>query len=75
MARRETAIPSLYRSDQSSWLDEQLSLVCRNLLQRPLDCRGPFVIPDRELRTGDHARPPKRLRLAAATKLNQAILV
>jgi hypothetical protein len=75
MARRETAIPSLNCSDQSSWLDEQLMLVCRNLLQRPSDCRGPFVIPDRELRAADDARPPKRLRLAAAPKSNQAIVV
>lgn len=68
MARRETAIPLLYELDQSGWLNEQLDMVCRNLLQRPLDCRGPFVIPDRELRTGDERKPARRLRLAQATQ-------
>lgn len=67
MARRETAIPLLRISDQSAWLDEQLDLICRNLLQRPVDCRGPFIIPDRELRTGHDRTPPTRLKVAQAT--------
>jgi hypothetical protein len=67
MARPETAIPLLHGPDRSAWLNEQLDTICRNLLQRPLDCRGPFVIPDRELRTADDGKLPKRLRLAQAT--------
>jgi len=49
MARRGTAIPLSHRQAQSKWLDEQLIIISRNLLERPLDCRGPFVIHDREL--------------------------
>ncbi len=67
MARRETAIPLLHGSDQSAWMDEQLDMICRNLLQRPLDCRGPFIIPDRELRAAHDRPPPTRLRVAQAT--------
>jgi hypothetical protein len=64
MARRETAIPLLQDPDQSAWLNKQLDLICQNLLQRPSDCRGPFVIPDGELRVGDSGRSSRRLRLA-----------
>ena len=67
MARRETAIPLMQDPDQPGWLNEQLDMICQNLLQRPLDCRGPFIIPDRELRLSDRGKPSKRLRLAQAT--------
>jgi hypothetical protein len=68
MARRETAIPLLPGSDQSAWLDAQLDMICRNLLQRPSDCRGPFIIPDRELRSADDQRQPTRFKLAQASQ-------
>jgi hypothetical protein len=61
-----SGVPSIELREplQSSDIEEMLTTVSRNLLERPLDCRGPFVIPNRELQRPDEARPRRRLRLA-----------
>jgi hypothetical protein len=64
MARREPAIPLPHDSDQATWIDEALEAICRSLLERPLDCRGPFVISNRELQSPDKVRSRRRLRVA-----------
>jgi hypothetical protein len=66
MVHRGPAFPLSHVSDQSTWLDEQLELVCRNLLKHPVDCRGPFVISDRELQAGGSQVSAKPIRLAVA---------
>jgi hypothetical protein len=67
MARQQSMIPISNTDDQSSWIEEQLVVICHNLLARPLDRRGPFVIPDRELKDARNKKTLRPLRLAAAT--------
>ncbi len=64
MTRRVPTISLPHHADEILGLEETLAAVCRNLLERPLDCRGPFVIPNRELQKPDEARLRRRLRLA-----------
>jgi hypothetical protein len=68
MARRETAIPLFSDSDDAGWLDQELDMICRNLLERPSDCRGPFIILDRELRTAEGQKPRTRFKLTQAAQ-------
>jgi hypothetical protein len=69
MARRGTAIPSSFHQEQSwTWLDERLARACQNLLERPLDCRGPFIISDRELRADRKTTRPFKLAAISMSK-------
>lgn len=52
--------------DQSDWIEQQLVLICQSLLQRPFERRGPFLIPDNELRILSQRRNRSRVRLVTA---------
>jgi hypothetical protein len=62
MARREPPIPD--PSDEDTSIADILDAIRTSLLNRPLQCRGPFVISDRELHGSERHKPRGRLRLA-----------
>jgi hypothetical protein len=61
MARRE---PAIHQRDEDASIAEILDAVRRSLLSRPLPCRGPFVISDRELQETDRHKTRRPLRVA-----------
>ena len=64
MARREPAVPLPDSPDEGTSIAEILDAVRRSLLNRPLQCRGPFVITDRELQGSQRHKTRRRLRVA-----------
>lgn len=51
--------------DQSEVVEETLASICRGLLERPSGRRGPFDIPDSELRSRTRPAQATQLRLAS----------
>lgn len=56
MAKRSQAMQNAASEYPDKWLKEQFEEVCRSLLDRPNNLRGPFVIEDEELKAavGEH---------------------
>lgn len=61
MARHNPSRLIIESTDQSDIIEQKLAAVCKNLLERPVDRRGPYFISDNELRT---RLPVGRLKLA-----------
>jgi hypothetical protein len=66
MPLHNRSIPPSGDDDLADMLDQRLVLICRNLLERPSDRRGPFDISDNELRLRSRTTSAAaRLRLAS----------
>jgi hypothetical protein len=64
MTRREPSIPVPDSPGEDTSIAEILDAIRESLLNRPLQCRGPFVISDRELQTSERHKTRGRLRVA-----------
>jgi hypothetical protein len=67
MAHRDSTVPVQTSDERSRSVEQEVVALCHNLLARPADRRGPFVIPDRELKGPIGAKGKPRIRLASAT--------
>lgn len=64
MARREPSVPLPDSMDEDTSIAEILDAIRTSLLNRPIQCRGPFVISDRELQGSERQKTHGRLRVA-----------
>lgn len=65
MPVKQYSVPLSSKDDQSEILEKKLDAICRNLLARPLDRRGPFSITDSELKLRAQIPQSGKLRLAS----------
>jgi hypothetical protein len=50
MTRHNPSVLLVKNDDQSELIEQKLATICKNLLERPVDRRGPFSISDNEIK-------------------------